>query len=176
MFLEKKGSLFNENNMHRRQPDKRIDGDTTEGVAFRLKKCLNDNRYQDINTYILFVGINDLLFSFSAFSSFDEKVYEKSQKDFKKLYESMLIDLKNNDKKVITISLPYVEFPDFNQNLIVSRNDIIKNLAYAFGFSYIDIYSLQKEEAKKGTKLTLDGVHFAEISAKLLASSIIKKL
>ena len=84
----------------------------------------------------------------------------------------MLISLKNKNKDVILISLPYTELLNLNESIILSMNKIIENLKEKYMCKYIDIYSIQKEEKLKGYTLTLDGVHFNKLSAKLLGKCV----
>ncbi|MCO8194102.1 SGNH/GDSL hydrolase family protein [Anaerofustis sp. NSJ-163] len=140
--------------------NKGIDGDTTEGMYLRLKNFLQkDNIYE---YYIIFIGINDVLFSFS------------NEQQFTSIYEKIVKLLKENNKKVIFISLPFVEFYNFDTKSIISRNKIINALCKKYNFLFINIFDIQYNEFKKEKKLTIDGVHFNEYSAKLLAKELNK--
>lgn len=140
--------------------NKGIDGDTTEGMYLRLKNFLNKDDKNKI--YIIFIGINDVLFSFS------------DEKKFTLLYEKILKKLKEKNKKVLCISLPFVEFYNFDLQAIISRNKIINALCKKYNYTFLDIFKLQYNEHLNNIPLTLDGVHFNETSAKLLAKEINK--
>lgn len=140
--------------------NKGIDGDTTEGMYLRLKNFLQkDNIYE---YYIIFIGINDVLFSFS------------NEQQFASIYEKIVKLLKEHNKKVIFISLPFVEFYNFDTKSIIGRNKIISALCRKYNFLFINIFDIQYNEFKNGKILTIDGVHFNEYSAKLLAKELNK--
>lgn len=144
--------------------NKGIDGDTTEGVLFRLKRCLENEEYDDISTYILFVGINDCLF------------LNENKFLFENVYEKILKLLKRKNKRVVVIGLPYVEFVYNTNELVVHRNKVIEELSGKYDFYYIDIYSKQEILKSEGYDITIDGVHFSELSAKALADEVNKVL
>ena len=141
-----------------------INGDTTEGVSERLINFTLEEKTDDIDVLILFVGINDVLF-------FD---YTFTDELFEKTYVSMAKHAAGFFKNIILVSMPYVEFRFINRDRIILRNEIIRKTAEKNGFSFVDLYSVQ--EKHKDRPLTIDGAHFTRFSAQLLAERIEKCL
>lgn len=144
--------------------NKGIDGDTIYSMYHRLKHYIENYNDDTINTYIIFIGINDILFQTST------------KEDLLNTYNDILILLKLYNKKIVIVGLPYVEYFSFDNNELIEINKKINKLSKKFKAEYIDIFSLQYEQKKKGNKLTLDGVHFNKLSAMLLAEKINKAL
>lgn len=141
-----------------------INGDTTEGVRERLERVIFTGELSSYEALVLFVGINDLIF-------FD---YSFRDEMFEEEYRMMLSEAKKHVKNIIVVSLPYVEFAFSGSRKILKRNEILKKLSERFSAKYVDIYSLQEERRKEG--LTIDGVHFSSVSARILADEIEKCL
>lgn len=146
--------------------NKGVNGDTTEGVLRRLRRILAGGHFGDVKTYILEVGINDVILNGYTF---EDDIFESR-------YEEMLSLLDDAGKKVITVGFPLVEFEGFPFFVLQRGNQIIKELADGHGFSFIDTLMLQWEASREHGEMTIDGCHFNELSAKLLAQEIDKKL
>ncbi len=141
-----------------------INGDTTEGVSDRLFRMLDSGRYDDVDVLIIFVGINDLLF-------FD---YSFTDELFESTYSEMVEKAKEKISDVILVSLPLAQSYFSCEEKSERRNGIIREIAEKHGCLYADIFSAQKKNEDR--HLTYDGVHFTELSARLLAEIIEKCL
>lgn len=195
--------------------NKGVNGDTTWGALKRLRKYLNNPRYQDISTIIIAIGTNDLLLPYLSSLSLVWKVQNGpkaarkkccTQDDqFREIYEQ-LIELAQ-PRKLVLVGLPLIHLDRFPSETLLRRNRIIRELAAKYGLPFVDIYALQKAALTKepnsytwgvtnlrlvrdsllmlifpsskdwlarrrGLELTVDGVHFNSVSAKLLAEEI----
>jgi len=201
--------------------NKGVNGDTTFGANRRLQKYLSDPRYSDIDTYIVFIGINDLLGPYLTTLSPIWKMQMQPNVVLKKCYieddrfceayERIIRLLEQHGKKAVLIGLPFLQMKGFQSERIKQRNRMIKSLAERYGLPYIDAYSLQQSALKKPPRmyswgftglfraldaiimlllpfskdmfsklrrlaLTVDGVHFNSLSARLIAKSVAENL
>ena len=141
-----------------------VNGDTTEGVSERLDRIIHYENTGRFDVLIFFAGINDLLF-FSG--SYTDELFEED-------YRRTALNAADYFKNIILVSLPYAKLPFLSENAVMRRNEIIRKTAEECGCSYIDLYSIQKERADE--ELTIDGVHFTPLSARLLAEAVEKQL
>ncbi len=196
-------------------------GDSTRGAAKRLERYLRDPRYFGISTYVVFIGINDILGPFLSTLSPLWKLVMKPRCACKRCitedsvfaaeYEKILDLLAEHGKKTVLVGLPFIQVKGFPTEKILARNAIIEGLAKKRGLPYADAFSLQQGALKNpgeayswgicwgkrvldiavmalfpGRKdalsrarrlsLTVDGVHFNSLSAKLLAGEISQKV
>ncbi|MDD4312103.1 MAG: SGNH/GDSL hydrolase family protein [Eubacteriales bacterium] len=196
-----------------------INGETTFGAYKRLQKYIENPRYSEIQTYIIFIGTNDILMPYLSTLSPFWKLQMQARIALKKciedddafaaLYENMLQLLTKNHINAVLVGLPMIQMEGISLKKIQARNDSIKKLAERYGMAYIDTYSLQQWALKSplrlyswGTisilrildamimfvfpfsknlfskarrlELTVDGVHFNSLSAKLIASEVNK--
>jgi lysophospholipase L1-like esterase len=93
--------------------NKGINGDTTKCAYNRLKKCINSPVYNDVNLYIVSIGVNDLFVPYLTTVSTSWKIQmtprvilKKCIKDrmlFESEYEKYIKLITGNKKKIILI-------------------------------------------------------------------------
>lgn len=192
-------------------------GDTTQGALRRLKRYLRNPRYSGISTYVVFIGVNDILGPYLSTLSPVWKLIMKPRCAYKRCitedsvfaaeYEKMLSLLAENGKTPVLVGLPFIQVKGFPSEKILARNAIIEDHAKKHGLPYVDACSIQQSALKKPEtqhswgitgfgrvldaaamiafpkskellsksrrlELTVDGVHFNALSAKLLAGEI----
>jgi len=192
-------------------------GDTTRGALLRLERYLRDPRYFGISTYVVFIGVNDILGPYLSTLSPIWKLIMKPRCAYKRCitedsvfaaeYERMLDLLAQNGKKAVLVGLPFIQIKGFSSEKILARNAVIEGLAKKRGLPYVDAFSLQQSALKepktryswgivglrrvldaaamlvfpkskellskaRRLELTVDGVHFNALSARLLAEEI----
>ena len=153
--------------------NKGMNGDNTFGVLARLRRYLRNDNYKDVDNYLIFTGLNDLLlFDFSTIKD----LISSDEETFKSNYENIAKELKDKKKKGVFVSISFVESLDTTHKSIKRFNEIIKEIADKNGFIYCDIYSPMKEFYLNGEELTIDGSHFKEISARVSAREIEKAI
>ena len=130
-----------------------IGGDTTSGVIKRLQVSLYDIEPSEI---VLMIGINDINGG-------------KSNEEVIKNYKFILDDIKTHLPltKVFTMSiLPmddrmegYIHVPTQNER-VMEVNTSIKQMAGEHGYTYLDLFSLMKDENNKLiSSYSDDGIH-----------------
>jgi lysophospholipase L1-like esterase len=134
--------------------NKGINGDTTVGAYKRLQKYIVDPKYSAADTYVVFIGVNDILASFLCTLSpvwwlqMKPRIYTKKcltdDNAFKSEYEKILKLLESCGKKAILVGLPLIQIKGTDNGIYLRRNEIIKGLAEEHKLPYIDIYSLQQ--------------------------------
>ncbi|MGI6151649.1 MAG: SGNH/GDSL hydrolase family protein [Christensenellales bacterium] len=141
--------------------DSRIDainkgknGDTIRGAYRRLKRYLRNPKYSSISTYVVWIGVNDLLGPYLSTLSLLWKLLMKPRCAYKHClgedapfaaaYEKVLDLLERNGKKAILVGMPLVQIAGFPPKRILARNAVIKNLAKSRGLPYVDAYSIQR--------------------------------
>lgn|SRR5574344_1629990 len=193
--------------------NKGLNGDTTICALERLQSCLNE--FKDVNTYIISIGINDVLVPF--LSTLSDTWYKEckvskldtcinNDEDYKLIFTLYLDLLKQNHKKVIVLGMPVIQLENFPLEKELKRNEIIKRLCKKYKFKFVDVYEIQKKFAsdynlvswnqknfkilldyfimatkpkmkskyseERNLELTVDGVHYNEISARLIAKEV----
>ena len=137
-----------------------IGGDTTFGVEKRLNVSCFDIKSKLI---VMLIGINNI----------DSML---------KNYESILIKFKEkaNERKIILCSLtPLGRKKSIKKNnLIISNNKIIKNLAEKYNFIYIDLFTplFNEKIYKIFPQYTWDGLHFTDEGYNVITKEIKKVL
>ena len=135
-----------------------LSGEKTINLIGRFVELVN-NKPESI---FMMIGINDILVNKKYWQDYININY-------KRMYETLLILLKNNfsHKNIHLISiLPIninidIDNDDVN-NIIVSHNEFIKEMALKYDYTYIDMHKhfLSNKHIKKD--YTYDGVHLTE--------------
>lgn len=151
------GHSFTEYLTNQKIINKGKDGDTLYHSYKRLKKYLNQDKFKNVDTYIISLGTNDILIPFLKNLTPLWYLIMKPREDFfhclqdDKSFEEQLekyFELLDG-KKIILISIPRIQIKNFPQELIVNKNKIISKLAKKHNTPYIDIYKLQAQEDLK---------------------------
>lgn len=195
--------------------NKGINGETTVGALNRLSKYISNPRYDNVDTYIVSIGANDILLPYLSSLSTVWKIQMKprialkkcitNDNEFAEKYEEIIKLTKT--KKTILVGLPFIQLAGFPTDILLRRNQIINKLSHKYGVPFIDTYSLQHAALtqvsksyswgvtnlirmidaffmlifpyskdwlakRRGLELTVDGVHFSSVSAKLIAKKI----
>lgn len=137
--------------------NKGVNGDTTRCALERLEKYIKSPAYKDEGLYVVAIGTNDILLPYLARLSSAWKTETGLRCRIKKCidedmifsgeYEEYLQILKAYDKKIITISIPYIQLTDFPQERVRRRNRLIEELSLKYGAVFIDMYGMQLEAA-----------------------------
>ncbi len=201
--------------------NKGVNGDTTICVSKRLKSYIENPANDNVDTYVIAIGTNDLLLPYLTSVSMlwsiqmaprvkmkkcisDDMLFET---EYKKIIELIL----ENNKTAIAIGLPLLQLKGYPNESVQKRNLVIKKLAADYGISFIETAYLQQKVVSKISlsyswkhknviriidgmamllfpfskdwfsrlrhlELTVDGVHFNSLSAKLIGDAISKSV
>lgn len=128
-------------------------GATIKGVFEQhLVPVLDDANYDDIDDYVLFMGVNDVwipwvssLNDFWAMASNrGGEIVSHEPDEFEAAYRECLDALVAAGKNVVVLGCPVVQVNGFpHEELIPRYNKILEGLAAEYGADYIDTYELQ---------------------------------
>lgn len=129
-------------------------GDTLRGACARLKRIIDQPRY-DTEIYILGIGTNDILLPYlrslsplwCGLMSLRCKIMRCIEDDdvFFRTYRELLDFLSARGKRVLVVGMPFVNLRGFPHARLIKRNRLIRELAEAHDFAFIDLYKLQSE-------------------------------
>lgn len=141
-------------------------GDTLLGTSERVIKMLRDQEYDEVDTYVLQTGLNDVLLpvlsqhskvwkSLLAVREFGTGCAPCSDaEEFKNRYEQLLVKLRACKKEVAVIGLPYMENKMLKMNdTLEEYNEILKALCQTYKVKFINLRELEKNAGigKKGS-------------------------
>lgn len=135
--------------------NKGINGDTTVCAYERLKKYIESPKHDDTDTYIVAIGINDLLIPFLTTVSplwkaqMSPRVAIKrcvtNDSEFKAAYEKYIELILSHYKRIILIGMPFLQLENFPNQDVTKRNNVIKNLAEKHHIPFIDTVFIQSQ-------------------------------
>ena len=135
--------------------NKGVNGDTTMHMLNRLNVFLDHSNPEISDTYIICIGINDLLLPYLTSVSQLWKIQMKPRIEmmqclsddnlFRKKYREIIECILSKQQDLIILGLPYLEIKDFPNDKIDKRNKIIKDLALEYKIAYIDTKAIQSE-------------------------------
>lgn len=138
-----------------------VNGDSLYDGYKRLKKYLEDKRYEMAKTYVVALGTNDILLPFQRDRSlswkfqfyFRNKILKFSMQKvrFAALYEQMVKEVLDHGCELILVGLPYIQLQGYPLGKIKEYNQCIRELACKYGIPYIDIFSMQEKQLKHNT-------------------------
>ena len=128
-------------------------GSTILGVYEQhLTKVLSDAQYDDIEDYVVFVGVNDAWIPWvsslndywASVSNRGNEIVSHEPEEFEAAYRKILDGLKARGKRIVVIGCPVVQVNGFpHEELIPKYNRILERLAEEYGAAFIDTYALQ---------------------------------
>ena len=133
--------------------NKGVNGDTTVCTYERLKKYIESPKHGDTDTYIIAIGINDLLIPFLTTVSplwkaqMSPRVIIKrcvtDDGEFKAAYEKFVDLILSRRKNIIFVGLPLIQLRNFPNQAVIGRNNIIKEIAEKHQIPFVDVALLQ---------------------------------
>ncbi|MEG1945018.1 MAG: SGNH/GDSL hydrolase family protein [Oscillospiraceae bacterium] len=139
--------------------NKGVNGDTVCCLYKRLLSCVGNQRYAAADTYVLAIGTNDVLLPYLGKNS---KLFKKQldmrarmkkcvldDAEFAMQYEKCIKLLRDSGKQAILVGLPFIQLKNYVLDDVERKNKIIFELAQKYKMKYVDIFSLQKEEASQ---------------------------
>ena len=137
-------------------------GDTLLKSMERMNRMLVEDEYQDVERYVLQLGLGDALLPTLRLHSKWWRVFVDlkatylgcvpclSIEQFRERYERLLVKLRANKKAIAVIGLPYVENRTLTLGDTVGRyNAEIKELCSKYKVPFLDLYELEKKELGK---------------------------
>lgn len=122
-------------------------GDTLQGMTNRVEQV----KVLNLKTVYLMAGIND--------------VANKSVEEFRELYESLVLMIRNQTpmtELIVFYMLP-VNDADFtiscNNEQIMRYNEVITSICNNHGFCCIDLFAAYERNGKLPKEMTTDGIH-----------------
>lgn len=134
-------------------------GATIKGVFEKhLIPVIADTQYDDIEDYVLFMGVNDAWIPWvsslndfwAAVSNREGEVVSHDPDEFEAVYRECLDTLAVKGKNIIMLGCPVVQVNGFpHEELIPHYNKILEALAEEYGATFIDTYALQMKLLEK---------------------------
>ena len=125
-----------------------IAGDGVEGVLQRLESVLT----AEPSTIFLMIGINDLFFHDAAFVL---RHYERILQKCKQQSPNTQVVVQS----ILPVNSDIKAIPIDNQT-IVNLNKQIRTLSKKYGYPYLDVHALMKDEnGKLNPQFSVDGIH-----------------
>lgn len=130
-----------------------VNGDTIRHAFKRFQRIVQSPEYAQADTYIIGLGTNDVLLPYMTSISglWNMQMQYRCRRmrcitDSRKFYlqyEKYIRLLKNYDKRIILIGLPYIELERYPHKKLRQYNKIIKKLAERYDCQFVDIYAIQ---------------------------------
>lgn len=136
-----------------------INGDSLYGGGKRAQKCLRKRKYRKADVYVIALGTNDILIPFLGSRSGYWNMncilrnislrFSKDVKTFSKRCEELVRKIKQTEKRLILIGLPYIQLEGYPLGKIEQYNRCISAIADKYQAEFIDIYAMQKSILKE---------------------------
>lgn len=143
-----------------------LGGDTLLGASARIDKMLREEKYKDVERYVLQIGANDVLIPVLKLHSKVWKLVVSMREItmgsvacsdlemFKDHYEKLIVKLLSRKKEVAVIGLPYMENRILKVNDTLGEyNEVLKELCRKYKVKFLDLRELEMNalRQKKGS-------------------------
>lgn len=141
------------------------------GVGSYMRYCWPKVDHEDIDTYILLIGTNNIS---RPDCDYDER--ESLDELVDKIKEFINIIISSGSSKLIVQSIYPTKYPNRSEKILFV-NEKIKKYCNNIGVEYLDLHSLLIDEGGLlDTKYSEDGIHPNELGYNVISNEINKKL
>lgn len=135
--------------------NKGINGDTTVCTFRRLKRFIEKDESNKVDTYVVAIGTNDLLLPYLTTISPLWEIQMAPRVKMKKCinddeffeteYRKIIKLILSHNKQIITVGLPLLQLKGYQNENVQKRNLIIEKLSAAYSVPFIDTAALQRQ-------------------------------